>query len=707
MELTIQVNPQERTVRLREVHALAAGDVYNPVTLSGVAGAQTAALQLRLYKDSTASELLAQCSSFVEVQGHGSVRRGVLTLATQALKAWYESLANDATATDTNGLPSALVNAWLVVSDSTKTWAACPVPLILRAMDTNVVQGADGISPTVSLSKSGSVLTISVTDVNGTRTETVNDGEDGDPGVSPTVLVDRNPSTGSTRITIVNADGSSSSRDIVPVDPELSGLSENPVQNKVVKAALDAKANAATTYTKTEVDSLLSGKFVFVQSLPAASEADPKAIYLVPRSPGEAGNVYDEYLRVEPSSGTYAWEKVGSTDIDLSNYVQKEAGKGLFSGSYNDLSNKPTIPAAVTVDSALSDSSTNPVQNKVVKAALDGKATVAQGAKADAALSRAEAVAGFTKWAYSGLPAGATEIAYPVWNSSYLQWEFGFTYDGDSYSSNASGSETDTDLEFVCDNTTGPSQSQITVTATRTRLPTMADIPTNNAQLTNGAGYATTAAMNAALALKADASSLPYALANATQDGYTAWAYDGLPEGVTVSSNYPTYNADAGEWVLEFTYNSAIYYGMIDNSDGTELELEFECRDTDDNSVTPVTVTATRSPKYVLLDRAINAVSLSADATLVFPAQTAGKARDFVVRLTLTETNDVVPSVTFPADVAYETEGGEWPDLTEAGTYIVRLTEVPTASESETARFFLQCSSAGADATPPSAGGAS
>ena len=67
------------------------------------------------------------------------------------------------------------------------------------------------------------------------------------------------------------------------------------------------------------------------------------------------------------------------------------------SGSYNDLSdkpsipdfqvnadwnatsgkaqilNKPTIPAAVTVDSALSTTSTNPVQNKVVKEALDLK----------------------------------------------------------------------------------------------------------------------------------------------------------------------------------------------------------------------------------------------------------------------------------------------------------------------------------------------
>lgn len=41
------------------------------------------------------------------------------------------------------------------------------------------------------------------------------------------------------------------------------------------------------------------------------------------------------------------------------------------SGNYNDLTNKPTIP---TVDAALSTTSTNPVQNKVVKTALDVKA---------------------------------------------------------------------------------------------------------------------------------------------------------------------------------------------------------------------------------------------------------------------------------------------------------------------------------------------
>ena len=41
------------------------------------------------------------------------------------------------------------------------------------------------------------------------------------------------------------------------------------------------------------------------------------------------------------------------------------------SGSYADLSNKPTIPV---IDSALSSTSTNGLQNKVIKSALDDKA---------------------------------------------------------------------------------------------------------------------------------------------------------------------------------------------------------------------------------------------------------------------------------------------------------------------------------------------
>ena len=57
------------------------------------------------------------------------------------------------------------------------------------------------------------------------------------------------------------------------------------------------------------------------------------------------------------------------------------------SGSYNDLSNKPTIPPAVAVDSALSSTSTNPVQNKVINTALSRKQASLSTAQLNAANS--------------------------------------------------------------------------------------------------------------------------------------------------------------------------------------------------------------------------------------------------------------------------------------------------------------------------------
>ena len=62
---------------------------------------------------------------------------------------------------------------------------------------------------------------------------------------------------------------------------------------------------------------------------------------------------------------------------------------------YDDLADKPTIPAPITVDSALSGTSENPVQNKVIKVALDQKGS-GQGVSDDlktALLQLAEKVA--------------------------------------------------------------------------------------------------------------------------------------------------------------------------------------------------------------------------------------------------------------------------------------------------------------------------
>ena len=64
-------------------------------------------------------------------------------------------------------------------------------------------------------------------------------------------------------------------------------------------------------------------EYVVVETLPTASASTKGKIYLVAHSHG-TGDVYDEYLTVQggtSSSPTYSWEKIGNTDIDLSNYV--------------------------------------------------------------------------------------------------------------------------------------------------------------------------------------------------------------------------------------------------------------------------------------------------------------------------------------------------------------------------------------------------
>lgn len=56
-----------------------------------------------------------------------------------------------------------------------------------------------------------------------------------------------------------------------------------------------------------------------------------------------------------------------------STYVEAdELGAVATSNNYNDLNNKPTIPAPITVDSEIDDTSTNPVQNQALYNAVVG-----------------------------------------------------------------------------------------------------------------------------------------------------------------------------------------------------------------------------------------------------------------------------------------------------------------------------------------------
>lgn len=78
----------------------------------------------------------------------------------------------------------------------------------------------------------------------------------------------------------------------------------------------DLTPYATKSYVDTAIHQVESGvlKRVIVQALPT-QDIDGNTIYMVPKQ-GETGDVYDEFLYVNN-----AWEHIGSTDIDLSDYA--------------------------------------------------------------------------------------------------------------------------------------------------------------------------------------------------------------------------------------------------------------------------------------------------------------------------------------------------------------------------------------------------
>ena len=82
---------------------------------------------------------------------------------------------------------------------------------------------------------------------------------------------------------------------------------------------------------KNYVDTTISGisqfKYEVVTSLPTASANTMGEIYLVAHS-HSSNDGYDEYITLESGTATktYSWEKIGNTDIDLSNYVNNLSG---------------------------------------------------------------------------------------------------------------------------------------------------------------------------------------------------------------------------------------------------------------------------------------------------------------------------------------------------------------------------------------------
>lgn len=100
------------------------------------------------------------------------------------------------------------------------------------------------------------------------------------------------------------------------------------VENKGIDATPTANSNnyvsssGVKNYVDTAVGSISGFDYVVVDTLPTASAETMHRIYLVKDTHSDNQDNYDEYITIKTDS-VYSWEKIGNTDIDLSQYLKK------------------------------------------------------------------------------------------------------------------------------------------------------------------------------------------------------------------------------------------------------------------------------------------------------------------------------------------------------------------------------------------------
>lgn len=114
------------------------------------------------------------------------------------------------------------------------------------------------------------------------------------------------------------------------------------ITDKAVDIAVPTKVSELNNDSKFQTDAEVAAAVAAADHLqrkkvtgiadidPSAVGAD-KYIYMVPKTGSDSDDLYDEYMVLDGKV-----EHVGNTKVDLSGYVEKEAGKGLSANDYTD-----------------------------------------------------------------------------------------------------------------------------------------------------------------------------------------------------------------------------------------------------------------------------------------------------------------------------------------------------------------------------------
>ena len=192
-----------------------------------------------------------------------------------------------------------------------------------------------------------------------------------------------------------SSDGTAKWSDNILIDSEINNTSTNPVQNKVVKAEFDkvksdlnGKANSSHTHTKSEVG---------LGNVDNTADANKNVKYATsagsaPANGGNSATVNGHTVKSDvPANAKFTdttYNDATTTSSGLMSASDKTTIENLKNGAVTGIKgnaetkyrtgnvNITAEDIGMNVDSALSSTSANPVQNKVVADALEDKANI-------------------------------------------------------------------------------------------------------------------------------------------------------------------------------------------------------------------------------------------------------------------------------------------------------------------------------------------
>ena len=209
------------------------------------------------------------------------------------------------------------------------------------------------------------------------------------------------------------------------------------VENKTLDTSVKENSGnyitsgAVKTYVDSAIDNVLQFKYEVVSVLPTAAAETMGKIYLVAHSHSTSdGKVdsYDEFITIESGSTTktYAWERIGNTDINLTGYVNN------LTSNTTGINGEGVVIDVQKVDSTInvyrkdltvaaptaSGNATSFIDS--ISQAKDGKITVTKKNVASASESAAGLMSAADKKKLDGIAEGANNYSLPTATKSVL-----------------------------------------------------------------------------------------------------------------------------------------------------------------------------------------------------------------------------------------------------------------------------------------------